>query len=80
MLISKFPGYVRERWNRKTHKRDPNCLIYYNLWKKKVCLLMTLYFLRREFNFLQRQVQVVEEQKQVWVVEGRRISRKEIIV
>ena len=29
MLISKFPGYVRERWNRKvpsikrTHKRDP---------------------------------------------------------
>ena len=29
MLTSKFPGYVRERWNRKvlsirrTHKRDP---------------------------------------------------------
>ena len=29
MSISKFPGYVRERWNRKvlsirrTHKRDP---------------------------------------------------------
>ena len=86
LLISKFPGYVRERWNikvlsiRRTQKRDPKLFDLLRFVEEESRLANGPLFSKEGVNFLKKQVQVVEDQKQDQVVEGRRISRKENIV
>ena len=79
-LISKFPGYVRERWNRRTHKKDHKLFDLPRFVEEESILVNDPLFSKEEVNFLQKQVQVVEDQRQDQVVEGRRISRKENVV
>ena len=57
MLISKFPGYVRERWNRKvlsikrTHKRDPKLFDLLRFVKEESMLVNDPLFFKNGVKF-----------------------------
>ena len=83
MLTSKFPGYVRERWNRKvlsirrTHKRDPKLFDLLRFVEEQSMLVNDPLFSKERVKFFAETGSGGWNQKQDQVVEGRRILEKE---